>query len=478
MSVGSELAAREAQIGILPVLPEERIWGFGDFTWVNIGLAIATWAFLIGGTLSTFVDLRTGIAAAVIGNVISVALMALATCAPSGKWGLEQYTALRSVFGANGVRIVVLVWLVAIEVGWAAVLSIMFGRSTTHVVNAVAGTDFGPEALSVTLFAAAAIVACWLVLSRGPISIKWVNRVVAPGLFVVQLLMVCLLLGEHDWATLAAITPEGASGDRDLDFMLAVEINMAAGFSWWPVLGSLARMTKTRRASFWPNMIGLCGAAVIGETVGLMAGLALGEADPTVWMIPLGGIFLGALALLWIALANVTSAVSIAYSTCLALKQVATGPLRAVSWPALTAGFFLIPLVLTLWPGAVYDNFQQFLIWSGVAFAPLSAVYLVDYFVLRRQVIDLHALYDDGPRASYRFFAGFNPAALIAIALGSTLYVLMLNPATFEQTLPGFRWLTASLPAFAVAGVVHYALTRLWIRARGLGGYAEQETPG
>ena len=47
MSVGSELAAREAQIGILPVLPEERIWGFGDFTWVNIGLAIATWAFRI-----------------------------------------------------------------------------------------------------------------------------------------------------------------------------------------------------------------------------------------------------------------------------------------------------------------------------------------------------------------------------------------------------------------------------------------------
>ena len=65
--------------------------------------------------------------------------------------------------------------------------------------------------------------------------------------------------------------------------------------------------------------------------------------------------------------------------------------------------------MLTLWPGAVYDNFQQFLIWSGVAFAPLSAVYFVDYFLLRRQVIDLHALYDDGPRASYRFFAGFNP---------------------------------------------------------------------
>ena len=79
-------ADREAQFGVLPVLPKERVWGFFDFTWVNIGLAIATWAFLIGGSMSFFVGIKAGIAAAVIGNAISVGLMALATCPPSGKW--------------------------------------------------------------------------------------------------------------------------------------------------------------------------------------------------------------------------------------------------------------------------------------------------------------------------------------------------------------------------------------------------------
>ena len=471
MSRGGEVAGREAQFGILPVLPGERLWGFADFSWVNIGLAIATWAFLIGGSMSTLVDVKTGIAAAVIGNAISVALMALAVCPPSGKWGLEQYTALRSVFGRGGVRVIVLVWLVAIEVGWAAVLSIMFGRSTTHVLNSTSGTDFGPNALAVTGFAALAIVTAWLVLARGPVSIKWVNRIVAPGLFVVQLLMVAMLFGEFSWAELTAFQPSASTGDTHLDFMLAVELNMAAGFSWWPVLGSLARVTKTRRASFWPNMIGLFAAAVIGETVGLMAGLALGDSDPTVWMIPLGGPLLGVLALLWIAFANVTSAVSIAYSTCLALRQIAAGPLAGLSWTALTGAFFTVPLLLTFWPSAVYDNFMQFLVWSGVAFAPLSAVYIADYFVLRRQRIHLRDLYDARPGSRYAFLGGFNPSALLAVALGSGAYVLLLNPATFEQPVPGFAVLTASVPAFVVAGAVHLLLTRLWIRPAGLGGY-------
>ena len=53
---------------------------------------------------------------------------------------------------------------------------------------------------------------------------------------------------------------------------------------------------------------------------------------------------------------------------------------------------------------------MQFLVWSGVAFAPLSAVYIADYFVLRGQRIHLRDLYDAGPTGRYAFLGGFNPA--------------------------------------------------------------------
>ncbi len=469
-SVGAEVE-REAQFGVLPVLREERVWGFFDFTWVNIGLAIATWAFLIGGSMSFFVGVKAGIAAAVIGNGISVSLMALATCPPSGKWGLEQYTALRSVLGRHGVKVVVFGWLLAIEIGWAAVLSIMFGRSTTNVINEVGRHAFGPNSIVVTLFAIVAIVIAWLVLAKGPVSIKWFNTIVAPGLFVIQLVMLVLLFKDQSWADVTAIQPLEPFDSKALNFMVVVEFNLAAGFSWWPVMGSLARVTRTKRAAVWPNMLGLFAAAVIGEAVGLIAALSLGDSDPTVWMVPLGGATLGIIALIWIAFANITSIVSIIYSTCLALKQVGGNPLSRVSWTWLTGAFFLVPLILTVRPSLIYDNFFQFLTWSGVAFAPLSGIYIADYFLLRRQHIDLRAIYNKNPGSPYAYWSGWNPSGLISLGLGSLTFLLLLNPVSLEQYIPGFNYLSASMPAFVMAGVAHLVLTALWVRPSGRGGY-------
>lgn len=68
-----------AERGDAPLLPYERLWGFWEFTYANSALAIATWAFLIGGSVGLFVGPKEGIAAIVIGNIVGVMLTALAT---------------------------------------------------------------------------------------------------------------------------------------------------------------------------------------------------------------------------------------------------------------------------------------------------------------------------------------------------------------------------------------------------------------
>jgi hypothetical protein len=101
MTTHTTPAEGEAAFSELPTLRGERIWGFWPFTSVNVGLAIATWSFLTGGTVALFAGAKTAIAAGVIGNLIGVVLVALASGIPSAKYGVEQYTGLRSVFGAN-----------------------------------------------------------------------------------------------------------------------------------------------------------------------------------------------------------------------------------------------------------------------------------------------------------------------------------------------------------------------------------------
>ncbi|WP_216216806.1 purine-cytosine permease family protein [Amycolatopsis aidingensis] len=457
----------------LPVLRHERIWGFWQFTSVNVGLAIATWAFLTGGTIAMFAGVRTAIAATVIGNLVGVVLMAAATCLPSAKYGVEQYTALRTVFGLNGVRTLIAVMMPFAQAGWNAVLAVMFGRAVTNVLNSVFGTTFAPDSWMVVAMSLLALVLAWLIVARGPVSIEWVNKIVAPLLAVLTVVMLIALLRAHSWTELNAAQPVAALGDDRLNFTLALELSFATGFSWWTIMGNLARLTTTPRTAFWPNMIGLFAASVVAGLIGTFAALALGEIDPTMWMVPLGGVLLGVLALLFIAVANVTSMVAQTYSGALAVIRAGGSAVRRLPWPLFVALMFLPSAVVVFWPTALYDNFFKFIAWVGLVMAPLTAVYLVDFALLRGRTLWLRDLYEPEGVSRYSFWWGFNPAAFLAVAAGAVTYSLLLNPVTFSSA-GVFTYTSASLPAFLVTAAVHTVLTLAWVRPAGKGGYREE----
>ncbi|MPY81981.1 MAG: hypothetical protein GEV00_01440 [Actinophytocola sp.] len=456
----------------MPVLPHERLWGFWQFTSVNVGLAIATWAFLTGGAIAMFVGVKTAIVATLIGNLIGVVLVAAATCLPSAKYGVEQYTLLRTVFGLNGVRALVAVMMPLAEAGWNAVLAIMFGRAVTNVSNAVFGTDFDPNGPMVIGMSLLALLLGWLILVRGPVSIEWVNKIVAPALAVLTVVMLIVLLAGNSVAELSAAKPLDAFAQDRLNFAAALELSFATGFSWWTIMGNLARLTRTQRAAFWPNMVGIFFASVVAGMVGTMAALVLGEVDPTVWMVPLGGVVLGVLALLFIAFANLTSMVSQTYSGGLAIIRAGGSAVRRIPWPVFVALLYAPSAIVVFWPAALYDNFFKFVAWIGLVMAPLTAVYLTDFFLLRRRRIVVRELYQPEGTSRYSFWFGVNPAAFLAVGAGALTYFLLLNPITFESAAI-FTYTSASLPAFVVTAVVHAVLTVVWVRPAGKGGYRE-----
>ena len=86
----------------LPLLKKDRIWSFWDFSAANIGLAIATWAFLQGGAVAYYVGAKEAVASIVIGYGISIVLVALAPCIPAVSYGIEQFVSLRAAFGTAG----------------------------------------------------------------------------------------------------------------------------------------------------------------------------------------------------------------------------------------------------------------------------------------------------------------------------------------------------------------------------------------
>jgi NCS1 family nucleobase:cation symporter-1 len=463
-----ERIQEEGVFGTYPLLKHEREWNLLDFCRVNIGLAIATWAFLIGGTIALFVGVQLGVTAIVIGNVIGVGIMSLSICISTGKYGIEQYTLLRSVFGYNGVRMMVLIALLVFGLGWASVLSIMFGRAATNIVNIAFSEDFGDSGIVVSLFGLVAIAISWYILWRGPDSLNSLNKYLAPGLIILSCVMVGLVFVANSFTDIVNSKPINPLNASVLvNFATAVELNIAAGLGWWPIMGSLSRLTRTPRAALWPNMVGVFAAAVLGEIVGLLTALSLGSFDPTVWMVPLGGIAFGIIALIFVAMANVTSIIAFFYSLCVAIRQV--GLANKMKWSILTIVLFIPVMIAVFFPDAIYDNFFKFLAWTALIFAPLAGITLTDFLMRKRKIYE-RPLYLENQDSMYAFWKGFNPAAFVAIIIGAIVYYLLLNPLTLVSST-SFQFIGASVPSCIAASLIYFLLTKFIVKPTGRGGY-------
>ncbi|EOG3620702.1 cytosine permease [Pseudomonas putida] len=463
-----------AERGDTPLLPSERVWGFWGFAYANSALAVATWVFLIGGATALFVGPLQGIAAIIIGNIIGVVLAASSTCLPCGKYGVEQFTFLRSMFGLNGSRLVYFLSVVVLTMGWLAVLGLMCGRALDNLQTLVHQAQPSGDGWLVTGGALLAIVLAALVAMRGPDMIRRLSAVIAPSLILIMLALMYFISRRYSLDQLLAMPPlQPPFENPHVNFMVAVEINIAAGFSWWPYIGNLSRLCSNQRTAFWPNLVGIFGAASLGESVSLFAATTLGSSDPTAWMRLAGGMGFGIIALSFLALANLTGMVNILYTAVIGLRQLAGERLRSMGWGVLISLFCIIPVVIVVLLPGIYDGFFIFLVWTSALNSALAGIGIADYFFLRKQRLNLRQLYAEPSVSPLRYCKGFNPIALVALVAGFAIYVVVFNPQTLAHT-DFFTFATASLPSCLLAGLVHYGLTRLLAARLGWGGYPKR----
>ena len=460
----------DATLNELPLLPKERIWGFWNHASVNVGLAIATWAFLQGATVAYYVGAVEAIASVVIGYGIAVLLVTLSPVLPSAKYGVEQFVMLRSSFGHVGARIVMVTTSTIFAAAWSAILAIMLGHGMVNIINAVFGVELSKTGMAVSVLGLIAIIASWIILSRGPVSVERVSSIVAPLLVIILVAITVMVFGRVSWSELSSIPPLDPESNPHLSFMVAIELGIAGGFAWWPNMGNLARLTRSARSAFWPNWIGIFGASVFAAIVGTFAALVLEITEPTDWLIPLVGTVFGVIALLAIALANITAILSQGYGSMLALRSGGGKLFRGLAWPLMGLIILGPAAVLVFFPEAVYDNYGRFLSWGAILVAPLAGIGITDYYLLRRTRVPVRELYKPISESAVTYWRGINPVAFIALASGAVVYTLLLHPITYVPS-ELFQYTTASLPSCLVASLVYYVLTKLFVIPRGAGGY-------
>ncbi|MDQ7826727.1 MAG: cytosine permease [Candidatus Eremiobacteraeota bacterium] len=456
----------EAIFGRLPLLPSEREYSLYGISATGFAYAVATWCFLIGGYASSYVGAVQGLVVLIAGCVIGVAISAVASALACNRYGIEQIDFTKSCFGQRGSKII-LVFYVINQVGWTGLILVMMARGVKNVIESA---GFHPGPLFVHLVTLAGIVVAYAIIIRGVHILNMFNSIITPLLVAVCIFLFYVIFSRFGWAALVKALPLNPEPDAHVNYALAFECGLGAGFSWWPGIGFLARNTDTQRNSFYPQVITMGLLMGVVCCTGLFSGLLFQQGDPTVWMLKVGGLTFGVISLLLVASANISASSIMMYTAELALRHVKY--LRGFSWKALTVITFLPLLAFVLFPDPLYERGNAFLPYNATMYVPISGVLLVDYLFLRNRRLNASQLFESHPSGDYFFTGGFNWYALGCMVLGQGLYLWLYNPVTSAYHYP-FQYLTASLPAALIPMLLYYFLARIFLVKKGIGGYLE-----
>lgn len=446
----------------LPMPLGDRNWNGFVLGTVCATAGIATWSFVVGGRAAEYLDAKMGAAAMLAGGLIGQLLVTLATVPPSTKFGIETVISTKPQLGTRGSYLALLMQYCT-ALGWNCVLMIFFGRSAASILVILGLIDRSSTHAWATGVSVIGVVLVWILIGRGADSLQKVGPVIAISIALMAVWLVAVLISNYGFSRIASADPIAPADGHLLNYTSVVELLIVSTWGWWSYMGGMVRMVSSARKAVLPSMLGLGVAWVLVALVSLYSTLVTGEPDPTVWAPKIAGPIGGAAVLVFIAFANLGSTLVGGFVATLGIFQIPQVSSR-ISW-RLVAALVLAPMVLVLlfFADAFFDNVDRFMAFIGLMIAPMVGIQLADWYLLgRRSSMRVSGLYRHNQASCYWYLGGFNPAGLLALAVGSLVYQLLLNPVTYAPRSVLFQYTTASLPSVVVAGAVYTGLSMAW----------------
>jgi len=453
--------------GSLPLLSHERNWSPRALFFSSAQAAVATWCFIIGGYVAFYLPAVQGSVVMIAAMLGGMFLVFLATVPMATRYGLEAVRSTRPVFGTRGSLFTVALTFL-FTIGWGTTLMIFSGKSAALLLVTLGVVSEANAPIAQTVSSLVCCLVVWALISRGPGILRRVGVIVACSVLALGVMVVVVIVAKVGWHALLDAKPSAATGNKLLDYTTAIELMLATALSWWPYVGGMTRFSKSTRKSVLPVTLGLGLALAVICLIGLYTGLVFPDSggDPLPGLLEIGGVWLALPAFAFIIVANVGTAMVGTYTAALSLKQQPAIDAR-LSWRgSTTVAGLTVALVIVFLAEPFYANFGTFLTFSAVVFGPLCGLQIADYFILRKQRLDLDGLYNDGAGSAYWYWKGVNVAGFASMAIGVVVYLLLLDPVTFASA-PLFAFTTATLPSVLATVVVYVLLARLQPKAFG-----------
>lgn len=416
-------------------VPEDQSVSAFRVSLVMVGIAFTLTGLYTGSELGASLGLRAGIQASMIGGIVLTA-MSVPAAIVGARTRLSTYLIVTHVFGRGGAKAVNFV-LAVVLLGWYAVTAELFGR--TCYLTASPYLPFNVPMWVYTV-ASSTLVIATTVFGFG--AINRLSAVAAPLLVALTAYVAWRSLGHTSWAAISAIP--GAHVD------LATGISAVIG-GWIVNVVLMPDVTRYSRSTWECAVISFIGngvGAALALILAMIPALAFREIDPMKYMTVLG---LVAVAFGILVISTWTINAINLYSTGLVTATAFLG----VSYGRLVLASGAVGTVLAII--GIADHLIDFLVVLGLVVPPIAAVYLTDFFVLRR-----HRYMEEGEPASSLTNLNALGACLVGALMGLVMYYT-------HSSLTGIPTIESFLSAGLAYGAAEFAREscardRLWRR--------------
>ncbi|HEY9946048.1 TPA: putative hydroxymethylpyrimidine transporter CytX [Neisseria meningitidis] len=351
--------------------------------WFGAAVSIAE---ISTGTLLAPLGWQRGLAALLLGHAVGGALFFAAAYigALTGRSSMES---VRLSFGKRGSVLFSVANMLQLA-GWTAVM--IYAGAT--VSSALGKVLWDGESFVWWALANGALIVLWLVFgARKTGGLKTVSMLL--------MLLAVLWLSAEVFSTAGSTAAQVSDG---MSFGTAVELSAVMPLSWLPLA---ADYTRQARRPFAATLTATLAYTLTGcwmYALGLAAALFTGETDVAKILLGAG---LGAAGILAVVLSTVTTTFLDAYSAGVSANNISA---KLSETPIAVAVAVVGTLLAVLLPVTEYENF---LLLIGSVFAPMAAVLIADFFVLKRR----------------EEIEGFDFAGLVLWLAGFILYRFLLS---------------------------------------------------
>lgn len=320
--------------------------------WFGAGVSLAE---ILTGTYFAPLGFGKAMAAILLGHFIGGIMMFAA-----GMIGAkERRSAMETVkmsFGEKGSLLFAILNVLQL-IGWTSIMI---------YDGALAADGLLHTGLWIWALVIGALIILWIVI--GLTNLGKLNTIAMTALFILSLILFKVIF--FGTAVAGPIVDDGS-----LTFGAAVELAVAMPLSWLPLISDYTREAEKPFAATLVSVLTYSVVSIFMYMIGMGAAIYTGEYDIAQIMLKTG---LGIVGLLIIVFSTVTTTFLDAYSA--GVSAVSISDKIKEKWAA------LVVTVIGTIAAIVYpmDNITDFLYLIGSVFAPMIAVQIADYFILKK----------------------------------------------------------------------------------------------